>query len=389
MLGLAALLFACISSRNGRGATKQTPPALHATWQFSMASLLFVAAMLSKPSAVMLPGLLLIIDRFIFARPWRWVLCRAGLWILLAIPVVIIAKLVQPGHDAGTVAPPQRMLVAGDALAFYLWKLIWPLNLAFDYGRTPKYVISQSWIWLTALAPLVVAAAAVAVRKRQRVFAIALAIFAVALIPVLGLAPFDFQIYSTVGDHYLYLAMLGPAILITWLARRRHAAIIICAVIAIFSILSARQVWTWRDLETVAAQSIRVTPTSWASHNNLSSALSRKGKVDQAIAAARRAVELRPDLRGPRESLAGALVLRGDAHADIGNRDAAIAAYRQAIEALPDSALAWTNLAATYAEGGDYDRAIEAYEKAIQFDPKSEQARAGLEMARKLKAQVS
>ena len=67
----------------------------------------------------------------------------------------------------------------------------------------------------------------------------------------------------------------------------------------------------------------------------------------------------------------------------------AVAAYRQAIEALPDSALAWTNLAATYAEGGDYDRAIEAYEKAIQFDPKSEQARAGLEMARKLKAQVS
>ena len=31
-------------------------------------------------------------------------------------------------------------------------------------------------------------------------------------LPVLGFVPFDFQIYSTVADHYLYLPMLGVGI---------------------------------------------------------------------------------------------------------------------------------------------------------------------------------
>ena len=34
--------------------------------------------------------------------------------------------------------------------------------------------------------------------------------------PVLGLTPFEFQYTSTVADHYLYLAMLGPAVGVAW-----------------------------------------------------------------------------------------------------------------------------------------------------------------------------
>ncbi len=51
-------------------------------------------------------------------------------------------------------------MVAGDALAFYLWKLAIPWRLGPDYGRTPQYVLAQWWVYVIWLVPAAVAIAA-------------------------------------------------------------------------------------------------------------------------------------------------------------------------------------------------------------------------------------
>jgi hypothetical protein len=48
---------------------------------------------------------------------------------------------------------------------------------------------------------------------------VAFAVFVVALLPVLGLTPFNVQMISTVTDRYLYLAMLAPALAVAFLMR--------------------------------------------------------------------------------------------------------------------------------------------------------------------------
>jgi len=66
---------------------------------------------------------------------------------------------VQPVTPADTLIPPvgQRLLVAGDAFAFYLGKLIAPIHLNFDYGRTPDVVLGHKWVYATAVVPIVAA----------------------------------------------------------------------------------------------------------------------------------------------------------------------------------------------------------------------------------------
>ncbi len=104
---------------------------------------------------------------------------------------------------------PDKSLVALDALGFYLCKLLWPMRLASDYGRTPELVVARGWNSLTWIVPIVLIAAAAVLFRRSVKPLVASALFVVALVPMLGLLPFDFQAYSTVADHYAYLALFG------------------------------------------------------------------------------------------------------------------------------------------------------------------------------------
>lgn len=357
---------------------------------YALATGLFVAAMLCKPSAVVVPVLAGLIDVLLLnpQRPaWRITVVRLLPWVLLALPVAYVAKRVQPGHQGDYVAWAERVLIAVDALSFYIWKLIWPANLAFDYGRTPQATLANGWHAATTIVPVLAAIAAI-LWRRWRGLAVGLLMLLAGVFPVLGFVPFDFQIYSTVGDHYLYLAMIGPALLVATLpgVTRRAALLAAGVVIATLAVASHRQAWTWQSLESMSRQALRVNPGSWASYNNLAVAWMDGDALDNAEWAARRALNMKPEADIVRRTLSGVFVRRGDAAVETGDSREAIGQYEQAVEIDPTNAVALTNLAATLAEGGELDRAIDLYERALRFDGRLEAARVGLEMARRIRA---
>src|SRR5207247_9827769 len=94
-----------------------------------------------------------------------------------------------------------RPLVALDALAFTLGKLIVPLNLAVDYGRHPGSLLASGQLWWTWLAPAVLTVAVVSVRRQAPWAAAAAAVFAAGLVPVLGPARFGSSAYSDAAAH--------------------------------------------------------------------------------------------------------------------------------------------------------------------------------------------
>jgi peptidoglycan/LPS O-acetylase OafA/YrhL len=84
--------------------------------------------------------------------------------------------------------------------------------------------------------------------KRELIAAAVLLVIAIA--PVLGLTPFLFQYYSTVADHYLYVAMIGPAIALMWVVKRwdgRWLRISLGAALIVLALLSIRQANVWRN----------------------------------------------------------------------------------------------------------------------------------------------
>jgi tetratricopeptide (TPR) repeat protein len=113
--------------------------------------------------------------------------------------------------------------------------------------------------------------------------------------------------------------------------------------------------------EAIAAyrQAIRLKPDYAKAHNNLGLALKAKGQLDEAIAAFRQAIRLQPDHHEAHYSLALALEAKGRV-------DEAIAAYRQAIRLKKDYPQAHTNLGAALMDQGRLDDAIAEYREALR-----------------------
>jgi tetratricopeptide (TPR) repeat protein len=96
-------------------------------------------------------------------------------------------------------------------------------------------------------------------------------------------------------------------------------------------------------------------------------ALSVAGKLDDAIAAYRTALQLRPDYALAHTNLGYALMLQGKI-------DEAIDQYRAALQANPHSAPAHTNLGSGLLQRGDTSEALSHFEEALRIDPASAEA---------------
>ena len=274
---------------------------------YGVATLAAALAMLAKPSAVVTPVLAGVIDWFFLRTTPRKTMVAITPWLVMSVVVAVVAKLVQPALAVERTPLWARLFIAGDALAFYLKHLVYPAPLAVDYARTPEFVMESGAIRYTWLLPAVVGAAVVLARKSHPWLVAAALVFLVSLSPVLGLVPFEFQTYSTVADHYLYLAMLGPALAVAFALSRMTpmaAAPVGLIPLILIALLTVRQVPRWHDDPTLWLHNASVNPRSWLAANNLGAYFTMVGDAERAYAACTRAVELNPDAISAHENLA-------------------------------------------------------------------------------------
>jgi hypothetical protein len=271
------------------------------------ATIVFALALLAKPSAMVVPAIIFVLEWSIGKHAPRSILLRLWPWFVLAIGWAVVTKRVQPALQIDAGPWWQRPWVAADAIGFYLAKIAWPANLAIDYGRTPTWLMAARSLSAAAIA---VAAVIGTYLIRNRNVTAAGLVFALALLPVLGFVAFDFQSQSTVADRYVYLAMLGPAIIIALAAQAmpRRAAISLCIVMVFaWSILSFRQVRVWRDSTTLYLHALDVNPRSLTAAQDLAIVYDKSGDELSAIDYYLRAIEIEPRAREEYDNLAMAL----------------------------------------------------------------------------------
>ena len=87
-----------------------------------------------------------------------------------------------------------------------------------------------------------------------------------------------------------------------------------------------------------------------------------QGKLDEAVACYRRALELKPDYAEAHDNL-------GNALKDQGKLDEAVACYRRALELKPDYAEAHNNLGNALKDQGKLDEAVACYRRALELKP--------------------
>lgn len=381
LLGLRAY----VAAADRRGASRWI-------W-WTLATLGALAAMLSKPTAMVAPVLALAVDRAATARPWRKCVAFCAPWLLMAIPIGYIAARAQhPSLPTLDQSVAGRLIVAGDALCFYLRKLVVPLPLGVDYGRRPAVIAGDAWRALSWAVPVGVAVVfGLALRRRprrRRELGAAGVLFVVPLLPVLGFVPFDFQQYSTVANHYLYLPMAGVALAVASIAAEFRARAIwreattgrrplflaagaSAALVGALVLLSARQARTWQDTQSLFRQALVANPTSWAAYDNLAALKIDDEDYTSALALAGQAAQYGPWAAGPQITL-------GLARAHLGDDDNAAAAFGRAIAIEPGNAVARVNLGRLRARQGRPHEALQLFTDAIQLD--SEDAEAHLNL---------
>ena len=103
-----------------------------------------------------------------------------------------------------------RAAVAGCAVWFYFWKLLWPTNLMFVY---PRWNISERDFLSYLPGVLLVVILALAWWRRRswgRPVTMLMVCYVALLLPVLGFVNIYFMEYSLVADHWQYAAMIVP-----------------------------------------------------------------------------------------------------------------------------------------------------------------------------------
>ena len=390
---------ATASSKPARG---KAPRFLGRYW---LATGAFMLALLAKPAAVVVPVLAWLLDVWGWPQTWRNSKPALLAWLGLAVLWGFFTSQVQP-PAAGVFLPPlwDRPLIAGDTVVFYLYKLGVPIWLGPDYGRTPEWLLAQSWRWLTGLVPWGLAAWLWYQRIRVPWLVPTAGVFVAGLLPVLGLVPFAFQAYSTVADRYVYIAMLGPALALAWgLAQFQQRWLAIACVIALgaLGIRSAWQTRYWHDTVSLFEYALTVNPRSsvayntlgmdlaaqnrlteathyynealrwWPrntqAHNNLGNALSRQGKTQEAIEQYLEALRLKPNFAEAYNNLGSAL-------ADQGHIAEAIGQYTAALRLQPAYPGAHYNLGNALSRQGKTQEAIEQYLEALRLKPSLAQA---------------
>ena len=369
--GLSSACFALaalnvfILSREGRdGAQARSRILLAASAVF------MICAVLCKPAAVVLPLVALAIDRVALGTSWRRSVVTALTGVACVLPLALITRSVQVIHPEGMSLWWQRPFVAGDALAFYLFKTVVPINLGVEYGRTPHSALSHGWSYLAWALPVGLLVFSFIRRRRRPITWLGSLMFVTFLLPTLGLVPFSFQAHSTVADRYMYLPMIGIGLILAdavAAVRSKIAVRAAAAVIAVLAILSFNQSGYWADNAEFLRHTLDVNPDVAFAHNNLGGILLKQQRADDAIEHLTKALELEPGNPLAQNNLGLALV-------QLGRLDEAEPHFRRAVELNPRYFKAYESLGAVYLQTGRLDAAIASLKAALDIEPSEAKA---------------
>jgi tetratricopeptide (TPR) repeat protein len=372
--------------------------------------------MSSKSSTVILPIVLCLCAWWIEGRwQWRNPIRLAPVFLMAFIAGVLSIWTVR--QDATLHYPqmvrswPERMIAAGDAVWFYMGKLLWPHPLITIY---PRWEIDAGQ-WSSYLSLLAATGVVVILWIKSKSWSrpcfFALAYFLVALLPVLGLVDHSILRYSLVFDHFQYLASMAPLALagagMVWVAnvvipgRRWLLSVLSGGVLLILAILSWRQTWIYKNPETLWTYTLAWNPTCLVASDMLSVLSAQNGHIDEAIAQLQRVVEMDPNYAEAHYNLgidfsrkgqiddavaqfqqaldlnpnyAEAHYNLGVIHDEKGRVDDAIAEFQAALESKPSYAEANNNLGIALGEKGHFEAAIAQFEKALEANPKYAEA---------------
>ena len=276
----------------------------------------FALASLSKPMAVTLPVVLLLLDwyplrRTSSAEKISPVFVEKIPFFALSLLLSVITIFAQSSGKAIVPFDAQplafRVLIGARAMYSYLLKMIFPLDLVPFYPY-PRMISFLSFEYLLPVfLVVVITAASIAVAKRQRIFLAVWIYFFVTLLPVLGIVQVGAQ---SMADRYTYLPSLGPFLLAglgaAWVFKKGNSfqkqgmftllsSAGMAVILFFLSYATIQQIGVWKNSlrlwDYVIEKSVQKVPFAYY---NRGLAYGEKGFFDLAVEDFSRAITISP-----------------------------------------------------------------------------------------------
>jgi hypothetical protein len=402
---------------------RQVSPSGHSDWRrYGASLLLYVCALLSKPTALPVVALLPILDYWPLKRFGWGTLLEKLPFLLVAIiaAVVTIVSQARAGQEGATemMKPSYLPLVMGYCTSFYLLKMLWPAGLVSDYPCPQPLGLANPEVLVSLVGISVVVAAVVLSARTTRAWVAGGLFFLVTILPTIGIIRYT---SSMAANRSMYLPMVGVLLPLNWMLNRlwnrdvgalkvsglRALAVGVAVVLATGNAWATRKYEShWHDSVTLLQYYLTQTPNEWKLHTRLGNEWIQRDDYPSAIVEFREAVRLNPRWAENQLNLGRALFTVGQyaeakpafelalrqtpkdwrAHMLMGTTltrqndlDGALESFRTAAGLAPKQAVARYNIGNILAQQGKVEEAVEEYQQALRIDPRYGPAKRALD----------
>jgi len=377
-------------------------------WSWYLAALgLFVLAGLSKPSSVVFPFILLLID-FLFRRKFSFRIVAEKIpFLAVAAGIGIATIYAQIGSavaDINNYTLVQRFLFASYGFFIYIFRLAIPAGLS-AFHPFPVTDRSLNLPWIYFLAPvinLVIIGSVIYSLKYSRMLMFCLLFYFLNIALTLQFI----QVGSAViAERYTYVSYIGLLAGAGWLIQKvsghyripgGYLYVMAIAFFILFAVLTSRRVAVWKDSEALWSDVIAKYPESATAYNSRGYFYLKEKQFDKAFPDFSKAIELKPSyldainnrgsvyrqMNRPRLAIVDynkalsvdptfvvALSGRGNAYFTLGILDSALTDFNEALRINPSVAITLANRGAVFFRMGRYQPAVQDCSRAIALDP--------------------
>lgn len=383
---------------------------------YFLALLCFICALLSKPMAITLPAVLILMDVFplqrtsltvitLYAASYQKILLEKIPFFLLSFAAVIMTLLAQRiGGDAGEqvqlitedgiklaggaiqsfeqLGMVERLLNAANSLLHYMTKLFFPVQLSPYYDMPSEFSIVPVIVVIGITALCVYAW-----YKKHYFWLIAWLFYVGTLLPVIGIiqvggqAAADRYAYLPLLPFYLIIGYFAAQYIIRFIQQKKYLyfsmlALTIITILLNLSLLTQNQILVWRNDYSLWQHVYRYDFKNYRAAVNLAVLHERDKRPDMALYFYQSAVQTNPDVLSNYNYLANFYVKQGQI-------DNALAIYEQMdAKGLMNEkgavATTYFNMAMLYLKKNQINQAIAAAKKTLLRDPNHQQAQAFL-----------
>ena len=338
--------------------------------KYVLAFAFFLLAVMSKPTVVTLPFVLLLLDYWPLERLSMlsaWPRVREKIpFFLLSLISGFITYLGQKNVGAiYSIGLGSRIANALTSYVLYLRDLAWPQSLGVLYPLPPRIPAADVLIAVMILAAIT--GLALRFARESPYFPVGWFYYLGVLVPMIGIIQVGQQARA---DRFTYIPAIGIFLLAVWAGadliqryRSSRTALVCCS--AVILVGFAAKAWSqtayWRSSEAIETHTIAITGVNPVLKNNLGSALNSENRLREAEQYYRSAVAEAPEY-GEAYTNLGINLLQQQRWAD------ALDALNQAIRLKPDNAPALYQRGVALLQLKRSPEAIQSFQDALRYN---------------------